>query len=91
MSAPSFMLSVPGQRPNRKDGLTMRFVHTADWQLGMTRETFSRILATMERYGLHIFGDTVEVADAAPLRARFHLDPLIDGPEPIVPFPPRRH
>ena len=61
------------------------------WQLGMTRETFSRILAAMERYGLHILGDTVEVADAAPLRARFRLDPLIDGPEPIVPFPPRRH
>lgn len=61
------------------------------WQLGMTRETFSRILATMERYGLHISGDTVAVADAAPLRARFRLDPLIDGPEPIVPFPPRRH
>lgn len=60
------------------------------WQLGMTRETFSRILAGMERYGLHISSDTVEVADAAQLRARFRLDPQIDGPEPIVPFPPRR-
>lgn len=58
------------------------------WQLGMSRETFSRILAIMERYGLRIVGDTVEVADAAPLRARFRLDPQIDGPEPIVPFPP---
>ena len=27
------------------------------WQLGMTRETFSRILAGMERYGLRISGD----------------------------------
>ena len=61
------------------------------WQLGMTRETFSRILAAMEQYGLRIVGDMVEVVDAAPLRARFRLDPQIDGPEPIVPFPPRRH
>jgi CRP/FNR family transcriptional activator FtrB len=61
------------------------------WQLGMTRETFSRILAGMERYGLHISGDVVEVVDTAPLCARFRLDPLIDGPEPIVPFTPRGH
>jgi CRP/FNR family transcriptional activator FtrB len=60
-------------------------------QLGMTRETFSRSLAAMARYGLHICGDTVEVADLAALRARFRLDPLIDDPEPIVPFPPRRN
>ncbi len=61
------------------------------WQLGMTRETFSRILAVMEQYGLSVVGDTVEVVDAAPLRARFRLDPQIDGPEPIMPFAPRRH
>jgi CRP/FNR family transcriptional activator FtrB len=61
------------------------------WQLGMTRETFSRILAAMEQYGLRIVGDMVEVVDAVPLRARFHLDPQIDGPEPIVTSPPRRH
>lgn len=60
------------------------------WQLGMTRETFSRILGIMERYGLHVAGETIEVADATPLRARFHLDPQIDGPEPIVVCPPRR-
>lgn len=61
------------------------------WQLGMTRETFSRILSSMERYGLRSIGDTVEVADAAPLRTHFHLDPQIDGPEPIVTSLPRRH
>jgi CRP/FNR family transcriptional regulator, transcriptional activator FtrB len=61
------------------------------WQLGMTRETFSRILAVIEQYGLRVVGDMVEVVDAAPLRARFRLDPQIDGPEPIVPFAPRRH
>ena len=61
------------------------------WQLGMTRETFSRILGGMERHGLRIVGDTVEVVDATPLHARFRLDPQIDGAEPIVPFPPGRH
>ncbi|HVC60577.1 MAG TPA: helix-turn-helix domain-containing protein [Acetobacteraceae bacterium] len=60
------------------------------WHLGMTRETFSRILAAMERYGMHITGDTVTVTDMDALRARFHLDPLIDDPEPIVPLPVRR-
>ncbi len=60
------------------------------WHLGMTRETFSRILAVMERYGLRIVGDTVELTDIDALRARFRLDPLIDDPEPIVPFPARR-
>jgi CRP/FNR family transcriptional activator FtrB len=60
------------------------------WKLGMTRETFSRILATMEQYGLRIVGDMVEVADIALLGARFQLDPQIDGPEPIVPFPQRQ-
>src|SRR5579875_3142778 len=27
---------MPGSRHDRKDGIGMRFVHTADWQLGMT-------------------------------------------------------
>ena len=61
------------------------------WQLGMTRETFSRILAAMEQYGLRVVGDMVEVVDAAQLRARFRLDPQIDGLEPIAPFPLPRH
>ena len=58
-------------------------------QLGMTRETFSRVLAAMSRHGLRIAGDTVTVTDAVALRARFHLDPLIDAPEPIEPLRPR--
>ncbi|EUA73451.1 DNA repair exonuclease SbcD domain protein [Mycobacterium xenopi 4042] len=28
---------MPGSWHGRKDGIGMRFVHTADWQLGMTR------------------------------------------------------
>jgi len=60
------------------------------WELGMTRETFSRTLAVMTRYGLSVAGDMIEVTDAAALRARFRLDPLIDAPEPVVPLPPKR-
>jgi len=56
------------------------------WQLGMTRETFSRTLAVLARYGLCVTGDTIEVNDAEALRSRFRLDSLIDGPEPIVPL-----
>jgi CRP/FNR family transcriptional activator FtrB len=59
------------------------------WQLGMTRETFSRTLAMMTRYGLCVTGDMIEITDAEALRARFRLDPLIDAPEPIVPLLPK--
>ena len=59
------------------------------WQLGMTRETFSRTLAAMTRHGLQVSGDTIEITDAAALCARFRLDPLIDGPEPIRPIATR--
>jgi CRP/FNR family transcriptional activator FtrB len=57
------------------------------WQLGMTRETLSRALASMTRYGLSISGDTVEVAHAETLLSSFQLDPLIDATEPISPLP----
>lgn len=60
------------------------------WRLGMTRETFSRTLAVMTRYGLAVTGDSVEVTDAEALLARFRLDPMIDSPEPILPLAPRR-
>jgi CRP/FNR family transcriptional activator FtrB len=60
-------------------------------RLGMTRETFSRILAGLGRHGIRVDGDEVRVEDAAAARARFHLDPLLDGPEPISPLPAHRH
>ena len=56
------------------------------WELGMTRETLSRTLATLSGYGLRVVGDTVMVTDPAAFLARFHLDPLIDAPEPILPL-----
>jgi CRP/FNR family transcriptional activator FtrB len=58
-------------------------------QLGMTRETFSRALAAMAKYGMLLQGDVLRVEDAAAARARFPLDPLIDGPEPIKPLQDR--
>jgi CRP/FNR family transcriptional activator FtrB len=59
-------------------------------QLGMTRETFSRALAGMAKFGMLIGGDVLHVEDAAAARARFPLDPLIDGPEPIKPLQDRK-
>jgi CRP/FNR family transcriptional regulator, transcriptional activator FtrB len=60
-------------------------------QLGMTRETFSRILAGLSRHGIRVDGDMVHLEDGGAARARFHLDPLLDGPEPIIPLPAKRN
>ena len=56
-------------------------------QLEMTRETFSRTLAAVSRHGLRVDGDLLKVADHAAARARFRLDPLIDGYETVRPLP----
>lgn len=53
-------------------------------QLGITRETFSRTLAAVARYGLRVEGDIVHLEDSDAARARFQLDPLIDGREPMT-------
>ncbi len=55
-------------------------------QLGMTRETFSRTLAIVARHGIRVDGEMVRLEDAAAARARFQLDPLIDGYEPMRPL-----
>jgi CRP/FNR family transcriptional regulator, transcriptional activator FtrB len=55
-------------------------------ELGMTRETFSRTLALVARHGLRLEGDLVILEDAVAARARFPLDPLIDGPEEVAPL-----
>jgi CRP/FNR family transcriptional activator FtrB len=52
-------------------------------QLGMTRETLSRALPLMARYGLRVEGDLLRINDLAAARAAFPLDPLIDGEEQI--------
>lgn len=55
-------------------------------ELGMTRETFSRTLSGMEAHGIRVEGDMVALDDPAAARARFVLDPLIDGEEPFHPL-----
>ena len=60
-------------------------------ELGMTRETFSRSLASMQHHGVAIHGDTVELIDADAFSRRFQSDPSIDGTEQIAPLPLVRH
>ncbi|MGD0635270.1 MAG: helix-turn-helix domain-containing protein [Beijerinckiaceae bacterium] len=55
-------------------------------QLGMTRETLSRTFAALARHGIRVTGDTVAIENLEAARARFPFDPLIDGPEPIIPL-----
>jgi len=59
-------------------------------QLGMTRETFSRTLSTVARHGLRVDGDTVFIDDIDAARIRYQLDPLVDGPEAVIPLPLNR-
>jgi CRP/FNR family transcriptional regulator, transcriptional activator FtrB len=59
-------------------------------QLGMTRETFSRNLGAVAKHGLRVNGDHLVVEDIAAARKRFRLDPLIDGPEPMLPMQHKR-
>jgi CRP/FNR family transcriptional regulator, transcriptional activator FtrB len=56
----------------------------------MTRETLSRMLAAMTRHGIRVDGDLVSLEDGAAAHARFHLDPLLDGPEPMLPLQIKR-
>jgi CRP/FNR family transcriptional regulator, transcriptional activator FtrB len=60
--------------------------HLIASRLGMTRETFSRVLASMARFGMRVSGEVVHVENPAIVRARFPLDPLIDGAEQIIPL-----
>lgn len=55
-------------------------------QLAMSREAFSRALASMEQFGIRVVGKTLEIGDLTTAKARFALDPLIDGVESIEPF-----
>lgn len=55
-------------------------------RLGMTRETFSRVLPSLAARGLAVAGDRLRVVDIAAVRAAFAHDPLIDGGEEIRPL-----
>jgi CRP/FNR family transcriptional activator FtrB len=56
-------------------------------QLGMTRETLSRMFSAVARQGIRVDGDLVTLVDPVAAQARFKLDPLLDGPEPMTPVP----
>lgn len=64
--------------------------HLIASQLGMTRETFSRALSGMAKFGIRVVGEVLHIEDATEARARFALDPLIDGTEAIVPLRERK-
>jgi CRP/FNR family transcriptional activator FtrB len=50
-------------------------------QLGITRESFSRALSTLQKAGLAVQGERILILDRARLAAECMPDPLIDGPE----------
>ncbi len=60
-------------------------------QLGITRETFSRTLHALVRHGIRVDGDVVYLEDSAAAHARFQLDPLLDGYEPMIPLQAKRN
>lgn len=50
-------------------------------QLGITRESFSRALATLQDAGIAVEGEIIHIRDAALLAGTCQPDPLIDGAE----------
>jgi CRP/FNR family transcriptional activator FtrB len=50
-------------------------------ELGMTRESFSRALSSLEKAGIKVEGQTIVIADGLRLAAECPPDPLIDGAE----------
>lgn len=53
--------------------------HLIASELGITRESFSRALSSLERSGIKVESQTIEILDAARLAAECIPDPLIDG------------
>ena len=47
-------------------------------ELGITRESFSRALSTLEKSGIRVKGQTISILDGARLATKCNLDPLID-------------
>jgi CRP/FNR family transcriptional activator FtrB len=53
-------------------------------QLGITRESFSRALTTLQREGIEVHGDKIIITDAVRLAGACGPDPLIDPDENLV-------
>ena len=60
-------------------------------QLGMTRESFSRILATLQRNIVHVDGQKVHIRNRDALLELSAPDLLIDGPEAFAASSARQH
>jgi CRP/FNR family transcriptional activator FtrB len=81
-----FLLALAESRPGAREiRLPMEKRRIAS-QLGMTRETLSRVLPMLAAHGLSLSGDRLLVEDLAAARAAFPYDPLIDGGEDIRPL-----
>lgn len=52
-------------------------------ELGITRESFSRALASLEKSGIRVEGQTILILDAKRLADECTPDPLIDGIEEL--------
>lgn len=48
-------------------------------QLGITRESFSRALSSLERFGIRVEGQMIAILDRHQLATECAPDPLIDG------------
>jgi CRP/FNR family transcriptional regulator, transcriptional activator FtrB len=71
---------------SRRQGGRLRVIlpyekHLIASELGMTRESFSRALASLQSEGITVQGETIEIWDRKRLAAACGPDPLIDGPE----------
>jgi CRP/FNR family transcriptional activator FtrB len=55
--------------------------HLIASELGITRESFSRALSSLEQAGIRVEGQTIMILDSARLAAECGPDPLIDGAE----------
>lgn len=53
-------------------------------QLGITRESFSRALAALQKIGIAVQGDVIVITDAKRLAEECLPDPLIDATENIL-------
>ena len=50
-------------------------------ELGITRESFSRALSILQKQGIAVRGERIEIRNRSRLVAASRPDPLIDGPE----------
>lgn len=58
--------------------------HLIASELGMTRECFSRVLASLRQLGVMADGEVITIADPERLSAMCRPDPLIDGRDAVA-------